>query len=174
MDRDCLNCGESISPSKRKDSVYCSKSCGRSHYYRRHKPRLRAQQNEWRENNRETYRAGAKKYYKKNRESILARERKRNYGISEEEYNALLEKQRGRCAICLGDSTRNTRTWSFHVDHDHATGQVRGLLCSSCNLGLGHFGDDPIRLQAAAKYLWGNWSPEIEARAPEYLWAISG
>ncbi len=64
------------------------------------------------------------------------------FGITLDEYNALLEAQEGVCAICgqpeiaLG---RNGRTRHLSVDHDHRTGQVRGLLCHECNVELGRF-----------------------------------
>jgi hypothetical protein len=66
------------------------------------------------------------------------------YGLTEEDYQKLFRKQRGRCCICqkrLGSRTA--------VDHDHETGFVRGLLCLRCNTGLGLF-EDNIRLLAAA------------------------
>jgi hypothetical protein len=63
---------------------------------------------------------------------------------------ALSEKQQNACAIC-----RRVFSAVPHVDHDHQTGQVRGLLCNSCNLGLGLFQDDVERLQNATKYLGG-------------------
>lgn len=62
--------------------------------------------------------------------------------------------QGDRCDVC-GDSFR--RGVAEHVDHDHATGQVRALLCGSCNQGLGNFKDDPRRLVNAAAYL-RRWS----------------
>jgi hypothetical protein len=67
--------------------------------------------------------------------------------IDEEEYLKLHDQQNGRCAICHDDSL------PLRVDHDHDTDEVRGLLCSPCNLVLGLFQDSPIILLAAAKYL---------------------
>lgn len=78
--------------------------------------------------------------------------RRRRYaqiGISEEGYKELLKRQGGRCAICRS-RPRGTR---LSVDHDHKTGEIRGLLCKNCNQGLGHFRDDPVRLKEAVKYL---------------------
>lgn len=69
------------------------------------------------------------------------------YGISAEDFDTMAEKQGGECAIC-----RDTPEKLF-VDHCHDTGQVRGLLCNRCNLGLGKFRDDPALLEAALEYL---------------------
>jgi len=74
------------------------------------------------------------------------------YGVSPEQYAAMLEAQGGQCAICDSDQWPGKGN-SPHVDHEHATGKVRGLLCTNCNNGLGNFGDDPARLRAAADYL---------------------
>lgn len=70
------------------------------------------------------------------------------YGMTVEDYDRMLAEQEGRCAAC-GD----VPTKRLHVDHDHSTGQVRGLLCGECNLGIGKFKDDPERLESAARYL---------------------
>lgn len=69
------------------------------------------------------------------------------YGLPEGGYKQLLEKQDGRCAICERSGLR------LHIDHDHDTREVRGLLCSSCNTGIGHLADDLKRLHAAIEYL---------------------
>lgn len=78
------------------------------------------------------------------------------YGIDSEQYAAMLLSQRGRCAIC-GEAPSRSRGPSgrLHVDHDHDSGRVRGLLCGRCNPGLGYFKDDPARLRAAVRYLQG-------------------
>jgi hypothetical protein len=74
------------------------------------------------------------------------------YGITPEQYSGMLAAQGGRCAVCRSDQWPGKGS-SPHVDHDHATGKVRALLCTNCNNGLGSFGDDPARLRAAAAYL---------------------
>lgn len=78
---------------------------------------------------------------------------KSKYGISLEDYEYLLMNQHYRCAICsyLPESDE-----VLHVDHNHATGNVRGLLCTQCNTAIGSLGDDPRRLRNAALYLENN------------------
>ena len=82
------------------------------------------------------------------RKSLL----KRRYGITIEEADALLEQQHGRCAIC-GVAEGDSRGFRLHIDHNHATGVVRGILCHLCNSGLGHFRDNPEFLTKAIAYL---------------------
>jgi len=73
------------------------------------------------------------------------------YGITKDEYEAMLAGQDGRCAICRVDTPGGKGGW--HVDHDHDTKVIRGLLCHHCNIGVGQFKDDPEILRAAADYL---------------------
>lgn len=73
------------------------------------------------------------------------------FGITLAEYNAMLEAQSGSCAIC--GRTPDEEGKRLCVDHDHETGEVRGLLCNECNAGLGRFHDDPARLRSAANYV---------------------
>jgi recombination endonuclease VII len=73
----------------------------------------------------------------------------RLYGISRAEYDALLAKQGGRCAICR----KLPKKERLCVDHCHLTGMVRGLLCRQCNFGLGCLGEDQRALVAALAYL---------------------
>ncbi|GAA3167552.1 hypothetical protein GCM10010531_20390 [Blastococcus jejuensis] len=71
---------------------------------------------------------------------------KRRYGITADDADQMLKHQGGLCAICRAAP-------AVHVDHDHATGAVRALLCFNCNGGLGQFKDDPGVLRAAADYV---------------------
>lgn len=79
---------------------------------------------------------------------------RRDYGITLDDYEVMLKSQDGVCAIC-GDPPKGGKTSSknLHVDHDHETGKVRGLLCNNCNLGVGKFRDDPLLMEKAASYM---------------------
>jgi Recombination endonuclease VII len=70
------------------------------------------------------------------------------YNLSLETYNILIKTQKGLCAIC-----RKKPTKPFNVDHSHNTNQVRGLLCWTCNLLLGHARDNITILKQAIRYL---------------------
>ncbi len=72
------------------------------------------------------------------------------YGITEQDYQVLLAKQNGVCAICVNVCASGRR---LAVDHCHTTLAVRGLLCTKCNRGVGLFADSAARLRAAADYL---------------------
>lgn len=74
----------------------------------------------------------------------------KRYGISLAQFNDMREKQKNVCLIC-GESCGSGKALS--IDHNHATGKVRGLLCSACNLGVGNFRENPDHLRAAALYL---------------------
>ncbi len=109
-----------------------------------------------------------RKYYLANREKALAQmaiwraanperhaaARRRSdlwlsYGLTPEAHQAMHDSQGGACAIC--GSTGGAR--ALHVDHDHATGRVRGLLCNTCNRCLGLLKDDADVLRSAIAYL---------------------
>lgn len=112
----------------------------------------------WREKNRERNNQYSRDYYAKrkaeagfrvmkNRSASFAK-RKAKYGVTRDQYEAMLVTQAGNCAICGVNKGSDLR-----IDHNHQTGAVRGLLCDSCNNGLGRFKDNPFILQAAIKYL---------------------
>ena len=92
------------------------------------------------------WRAKNKEYCREKRRSgTLAR-----YGLTPAMYDALFAAQGNRCAICAADKSAG-KGWS--VDHNHATGKVRAILCSACNTGIGLLRDDPGLLETAATYL---------------------
>jgi hypothetical protein len=74
----------------------------------------------------------------------------KRYGLTPEQYDFMLWEQDSKCAIC-GTDYPGKNGW--HVDHSHVTGEVRGLLCTGCNTGIGALKDDPAVLRAAADYL---------------------
>jgi hypothetical protein len=81
---------------------------------------------------------------------------KNRYGLTMERYKEMLAAQSFACAICGAEasSDRNKGGSYLHVDHDHNTNQVRGLLCHKCNVGIGMLEDNPEFLAAAITYLY--------------------
>lgn len=78
----------------------------------------------------------------------------KTYGITLQDYADLMSKQDGKCAICRQPALGgHTSTRSLHVDHNHKTGKVRGLLCHKCNPALGQFNESIERVSAALEYL---------------------
>lgn len=93
----------------------------------------------------------SQKYRRKYPERDRDQKLRRRYGIGLAEYNQMLEDQDFKCLVCKIDIESKTA----HVDHNHATKRVRGLLCHHCNTGLGLFKDQPSVLVDAATYLVG-------------------
>ena len=73
------------------------------------------------------------------------------YGITQEDYLSMVEAQDNKCAIC--ETIETDRYGVFHVDHNHTTGEVRALLCSSCNQALGLLKEDVKAIRKAADYI---------------------
>jgi hypothetical protein len=100
-------------------------------------------------------RATARRYAAKHPEKIKQRFRdytlRTKYNITWAQYRELLEAQGRECAICKTKTPGGRGC--FPVDHDHATGKIRGLLCNSCNISIGAMGENPARLRAAADYI---------------------
>lgn len=88
------------------------------------------------------------KRYAKNPTGERERHLIRKYGVTLTDYQEMYHSQSGCCAICRKQQER-----AFDVDHNHATGEVRGLLCTNCNRMFGHAGDSASNLRAAAYYL---------------------
>ena len=82
-------------------------------------------------------------------------ELQRKFGLTQADYDLMLDSQGGVCAICNQPETRMKfgKPTQLAVDHNHENGQVRSLLCAKCNMGLGQFNDNPVTLRKAAFYL---------------------
>lgn len=141
----CRRCGDlktreeaSSRNSKRGYNYYCKKchSQKNTEYARAHREQLTNYQRAYREKNRDRVRA----YY--------LRHRLKRFGITAEQYAVFLEKQEFACAIC-----RMKFEKALCVDHDHASGRVRGLLCSQCNLVVGNSKEDRRVLLSAINYI---------------------
>lgn len=107
------------------------------------------------ERNREKAIAASKARYDANPKAHNAASRKskllREYGLTQAQYDAMVAKQGGLCAICHGPPTRGNV--NLVVDHCHLTGKVRGLLCGTCNGAIGMLDDDPEIVRRAHLYL---------------------
>jgi len=112
-----------------------------SKYYAQNRERRRAQQKAWREANAEHVKARNAAWRKANPF--------KRYGITAEQHADMVAAQRGLCAICQ----EKMAAGDIHVDHNHATNKLRGMLHAKCNRALGMFGDNPALLRAAADYL---------------------
>jgi len=163
--KNCANCRSEFEPdtNKRKLCVSC-RSQRSQNYYQRNKEqikakvlaryyknydKIRADQAEYRE--KTGYNS---KYYAENKEHLRSQAQAahranpgKKYGLSKDEYWAMVDRQAGLCAIC------NVVMERVCVDHNHATKQVRGLLCHHCNVTLGLMKEDPERLERAAEYI---------------------
>lgn len=110
---------------------------------------------QWRKRNADKVKSQAKRYAQKSDYQDIQKNSRllREYGISLSDYNDLIEKQSGRCAICGKELDHTFGHNAVHVDHCHTTNAVRGVLCRLCNVGLGSFRDDVSSLQKAIRYL---------------------
>ena len=120
--------------------------------YRKDPKRAIANVQKWREENPDKYKAWLKRNREENKEKRREQSRRthlhRKYGLTQNLFEALVSAQLGNCAICGANEDLN-----LHVDHDHVTEKVRGLLCGKCNKAIGLLNDNPETLRVAANYL---------------------
>jgi Recombination endonuclease VII len=167
----CRKCGESkplsdfyampgMRDGHRNECIACSRAY-RAARYRSDPQGAKARVRAWRESNPERYRDTQRRI--KSSPAGKRRDRdghlRRKFGLTAEEYDALLQCQDGRCAICREPGNDSI---ALHVDHDHVTGRVRGLLCFRCNGGLGQFREEPELLRRAAWYVENSGDPVRE------------
>ena len=195
MQKTCRHCGETkpladfygdsaARDGHRPECKACTAS-RRKAWYLQNRDREIARVKKWTTENWDRYQARQQAYVESGRKSVANRKShlKRTYGLTVEEYDAMLAAQGGGCAICGRPPRADI---SLHVDHDHNTGAVRGILCFRCNgpgsehrarrlclwlgggtarpsaalgvrsharNGIGDFGHDLALLEAAAAYL---------------------
>lgn len=117
-----------------------------------HATKYREYKRIWSENNREKLREYSRAAYHRNKDkakkATYASTIKRVYGLTIEAYNTMCEAQGNACALCCKPFVKKP-----HIDHDHETGVVRGILCGPCNTGIGKLGDTVESLERAVAYL---------------------
>ena len=144
----CAECGHAGPPDD-----FHREASSRTGRNRRCKPCRNARNREHVQRDPERRRETMQRWQRSNPDRYAAAKREhklRRYGLTSARYDALLAEQGGVCAIC-GDAERDG--WDFAVDHEHASGRVRGLLCRRCNVGIGLLRDSPEVVTAAADYL---------------------
>jgi len=126
----------------------------RAAYRAKNRAELYEKQTAWKEANPERIKELKARWYVENREKSRASSKRsafmRNYGITPEQAEQMLEAQDFVCAICTSDAP-GQKGW--HVDHCHSSGKVRGILCGFCNLMLGYARDNKSTLTKAVEYL---------------------
>jgi len=122
--------------------------------YLRKRTLIRKQQKEYWKKNASKFKAHKSAYQKAHLAETYPQRRgyalKYKYGLTYQDYVAMLKKQDGRCAICYG---KNKHSYALAVDHNHKTGKIRALLCNSCNALIGHAKDSVVLLEACIQYL---------------------
>jgi len=148
----CTECKE----TKAKEDFYFHKNGGRKSS--KCKPcyveSRKTYSSNWKESNMDHVKEYNKNYY--DSEKRLELHYKKEYNITLQDYDLMYEQQNGKCKICESTESKTPKSGRFCVDHDHATGEVRGLLCSSCNRGIGLLQDDPDVILNAYRYLTCN------------------
>ena len=108
----------------------------------------------WYAANKDRINAKQREYRRTNPDARRGYRLKSEFGITLEDYDRMVAAQGGKCAICLlppPGTGRNTKR--LHIDHDHDTGEIRGLLCHACNTSLGQLGEDHERMQRMIDYV---------------------
>lgn len=120
--------------------------------------RMKLYRKKWSEQNPEKVKS-ARNAWRRDKRKALEVHRRYKYGITPDQTRELLQNQKNSCAICKKQfSIGKSGVLHFMVDHCHQYGYIRGLLCVSCNNGIGLFKDDPELLITASKYV-ENWKP---------------
>ena len=147
---------------KRPECKSCT-AARRKRWYQQNRHREIARVKAWQQANPERLKAWREKNRDRRLEQLREIHLRNKFGLTPEEYGRLFEAQGGVCALCDGPPTPGI---SLHVDHDHGTGEIRGLLCVRCNNALGLFREDPDVLRRAARYV----SADAKHRSQRARW----
>lgn len=165
----CKKCGErkpfddfyrakGMSDGHRSECKSCHQAAVRR-WYRANREKAIADVKRWQQENKEHLHEYRREYRKRRRAEDRDAHLRRTFGITIADYEVLLARQGGGCAICGRPPTKA----ALHVDHDHATGEIRGLLCIGCNNALGQFRDEATLLERAADYVSSEAWPFVAA-----------
>jgi Recombination endonuclease VII len=141
----------------RSECKTCHKSRQRQ-WYQANRVHAIAEVKRWQQQNKEWLHEYRRAYRQRRKAEDRDAHLRRTFGITQADYEELLARQGGGCGIC----GRKPGKVSLHVDHDHATGEIRGLLCVGCNNALGQFRDDPGLLTLAADYVSCDVRPFVD------------
>lgn len=175
----CPKCSADVPVERWSKGRNCCKACWAAYMreWVNAKPERQARNrdrvHQWQQGHRDQVNAGSRERYAENIEQERQKRREwrarnpdsvrrtalRRYGLTPEQFDAMLAEQRGVCAVCGTDDPGDGKAW--RIDHDHrccpsgrSCGKcVRGLLCHQCNAGIGYLRDDPAVLAAAIDYL---------------------
>jgi hypothetical protein len=137
---------------KRPECKSCT-NARRKQWYEKNRDREIARVRAWQQANPQRVQAWRKKNRDRLNKQVRQIHLRNKFGLTVQQYDRILERQGGVCALCAASPTPGI---SLHVDHDHGTGDIRGLLCVRCNNALGLFREDPALLKRAARYVTGD------------------
>tara|TARA_E500000318_G_C3494103_1_gene185615 strand:- start:44 stop:559 length:516 start_codon:yes stop_codon:yes gene_type:complete len=145
----CNDCGE----EKPLTEFYKRNDRGSTSYRGDCRVCIKAKQVTWQKKNRDKVNAYHREQRRQKPHQEKNRRLKHRFGITLQDYNNMLREQDNKCLICDIEMTHDSERTRIVVDHCHTTEKVRGLLCSPCNKGLGHFYEDTEIMQRAIDYL---------------------
>lgn len=150
VNKKCAECGEDFETDNKRAKC-CSHKCAKKNWEKNNREAIRKTAAEWNINNYDRKRKKQIEWEKNNIEHRRNKYLLREYGITLQCYNRIYKEQNGNCCICgISESELDKKLF---IDHDHESGEVRGLLCHKCNTALGGFKDNLDLLLSAISYL---------------------